>query len=74
MNRQFDLLVAEALKLNARERTMLAEHLLASLADEAESEMAWADEVKQRMALQESGQVVALPFEEAMAEIYAAIK
>lgn len=74
MNTAFDLLEAEALKLTAPERALLAEHLLASLDEADEIEQAWAGEVAQRIAALEAGEVVAVPFELAMEQIYAALR
>ena len=74
MGSPFELLEAEVLKLSIAERAQLAEHLIASLDESDEIDSAWADEVGRRLALIDNGQSVAIPFEEAMEQVYAALK
>ena len=78
MTISFELVEEQALKLTSSERARLAELLFASLAEEGGGadrvEAAWAEEVEKRMALLESGEVVGMPFDEAMTQIYAALK
>ncbi len=76
MTTAFELVEEQALRLSNSERAQLAEHLLVSLGSNADDEIdsAWAKEVEKRMALLESGQVVGVPFEQAMEQIYAALK
>ena len=74
MGTPFELLEAEVLKLTIAERAQLAEHLIASLDEADEIDTAWADEVGRRLALIDSGQSIAIPFEQAMEQVYAALK
>jgi hypothetical protein len=48
MPNQVDVLEAEALELTPEERARLADRLIASLSDDAESEEPWAAEVERR--------------------------
>ncbi len=67
MSTQFEVLEAEVLKLVPADRALLAEHIIASLDEDDEIESVWAAEV-------ESGAVVGMPFEEAVAQARAALK
>lgn len=67
-NNQFE---QELLKLPAAERARLAERLIASLDDEAEIEAVWMEEVRRRDQELESGEVQALPLEDALTSVRA---
>jgi putative addiction module component (TIGR02574 family) len=56
----------ELLKLPAAERARIAERLIASLDEDAELERAWLEEVRRRDREIESGEVDALPLEDAL--------
>lgn len=58
---------AEALKLTAEERARLADRLIASLSQDAETEEAWAAEVERRIAEIEAGRAKVVPAAEAVA-------
>ena len=64
-----DQLEEEVLKLPAQERARLAERIISSLDDEAEIEEEWLAEVRRRDAALESGEVVGIPLEEALASV-----
>ena len=64
----------QALELTAEERAILAQHLLASLDQDAEIEEAWAAEVERRVAEVESGTVQVIPVAEALAQVRAALR
>ncbi|TVP43048.1 MAG: addiction module antitoxin RelB [Gemmatimonadales bacterium] len=51
----------ELLRLPASERARLAERLIASLDDDAEVNLAWAEEVRRRDEELDSGAVQSLP-------------
>lgn len=60
-------LEAEALTLSPEDRALLADHLLASLAEERDVDDAWAAEVKRRIAEIEAGRMPLVPVEQAIA-------
>jgi putative addiction module component (TIGR02574 family) len=62
-------LEVEARRLPREERARLAEALLASLEEEAEIERAWRDEIRQRVAQLDAGEVEAIPAEQVFADI-----
>lgn len=65
---------AQALKLSPDERAQLAETLLSSLRPETEFELAWLAEAERRLADWESGAVVGVPLDAAIARARAAIR
>ena len=69
-----EIVEAEALKLPAGERALLAEHLLASLDQDAENDAAWAAEVASRLADSDSGASGTVALQTALAQARAAIK
>ncbi len=71
---QLEIVEAQALKLTAEERARLADRLIASLAEDAEVEQAWAVEVERRIEEIESGRVKLVPAAEAIARARAAIE
>jgi len=71
---QLEILEAEVLKLTPGERAALAQRLLASLDEDADTEDAWAAEVERRIADVESGAVQVIPIAEALARVRAALK
>lgn len=60
---------AEALSLPIEDRARLAEHLIASLDADAETEKAWAKEIERRLQALDSGTVKSIPASEVFAEI-----
>lgn len=74
MQSQFELLTTQALKLTSEERESLVQLLLTSLTQEADIEEALAAEVERRNADIESGEVQAIPIDEALAMIRAGWK
>lgn len=74
MQSQFKLLTTQALKLTSEERESLVQLLLTSLTQEADIEEALAAEVERRNADIESGEVQAIPIDEALAMIRAGLK
>ena len=74
MGNQLELLEAEALKLTVCERAAFAQHLLASLDEDAEIEDAWAAETERRIGEIESGAVQTIPIADALAQVRAALK
>lgn len=60
---------AEALSLPSADRARLAEHLIASLDADAETERAWAMEIERRVQALDSGVVEGIPAPEVFAEI-----
>ena len=60
-------LEAEALTLSPEDRALLADHLLASLAEERDVDDAWAAEVQRRIAEIEAGRMPLVPVEQAIA-------
>jgi putative addiction module component (TIGR02574 family) len=59
----------ELLRLPAAERARLAERLISSLDDDEAIENAWMEEVRRRDEELESGQVQALPLEDALTSV-----
>ena len=74
METQLEILEAQALKLTTSERAPLAERLIASLDEDAETEEAWAVEVERRVAEIESGRVQMIPSDEAIARARESLK
>lgn len=74
MTSQFEILEAEALKLDTAERARLVEHLIASLDEDTEIEEAWAAEVERRMKATDTGSVQLVPAADAIAQARAALK
>ena len=74
MQKQFDLLATEMLKLTVDEREALAQLLLASLDAEADNDDALAAEVERRIADVESGATKAIPMHEALSLVRACLK
>lgn len=71
---QFEVLVAEALKLGTAERARLVEHLIASLDEDTEIEEAWAAEVERRIKDVDSGSIQLIPAADVIAQAQAALK
>lgn len=69
MTTPLEALEAEVLKLTPADRTHLFERLVASLDSDPEVEEAWEREADRRQAELESGSVVAVPGQEAMARL-----
>lgn len=65
---------AQALQLSPEDRAQLADTLLASLSPGVEIESAWSDEAKRRLAELESGSMVGIPVEIAIARARDAIR
>lgn len=61
-----DQIEQELLKLPAAERARIAERLIASLDEDAELERAWLEEARRRDREIDSGEVPALPLEDAL--------
>ena len=74
METELERLEAEALKLTADKRAVLAQRLLASLDEDSEIEDAWAVEVERRIADVESGAVPLIPIADALAQVRATLK
>jgi putative addiction module component (TIGR02574 family) len=74
MSNQFEIVEAEALKLEPEDRAALADRLLASLSGDREIEDAWAMEVERRIAAIEAGTVELIPGSEAIARARDALK
>ena len=66
-----ELLEAEVLRLAPRERSHLLARLIASLDSDPEVEEAWEREADRREAELESGSIVEVPGEEAIARLRA---
>jgi len=64
----------QALQLSPEDRAQLADILLASLSSDAELEEAWSAEAERRLAELESGSVVGIPVEVAIARAREAIR
>ncbi len=66
---------SQALKLPARERAVLAEHLIASLddVDIEENERLWLEEAEARYRQYKSGQVMGTPAAEAIRDARASL-
>ncbi len=71
MSTSLEVLEAEVLQLAPADRSHLLEKLIASLDLDLEVEEAWAREADRREAELESGLVVAVPGEEAIARLRA---
>ena len=69
-----EIVEAEALKLSASERALLAEHLLASLDQDNEIDAAWAAEVASRLAGTDGGSISGVPLQATLAQTRAALK
>jgi len=74
MTTQFEILEAEALKLDSSDRARLAEHLIASLDEDDDIEAAWASEAKRRIADIENGVVAPLSFDDVIKQARIASK
>ena len=74
MTTQFEILEAEALKLDSSDRARLAEHLIASLDEDDDIETAWAIEAKRRIADIENGAVTPLSFDDVIKQARIASK
>jgi len=74
MTTQFEILEAEALKLDSSDRARLAEHLIASLDEDDDIETAWAIEAKRRIADIENGVVTPLSFDDVIKQARIASK
>jgi putative addiction module component (TIGR02574 family) len=62
------------LKLEPVERERLAEAIWQSLEDPAAVDLAWADEIKRRIAAADAGEIDSTPWEEARDELLAELK
>lgn len=71
MSRNLESLEAEVLRLPPAERSHLLERLIASLDSDPEVEAAWEREADRREAELESGSIVEVPGEEAIARLRA---
>ncbi len=71
MGKTTDRLYHEALKLDKKERELLAVLLIESLDDEPKEEVeaAWAAEIERRIAAADSGEVQSIPWEEGRARL-----
>ena len=67
-------LEAQALQLRPEDRVRLADRLLSSLSADSHLDDAWSQEAERRLAELESGEVVAVPVEAAVAKARAAIR
>ncbi len=67
---------AQALKLDPKERAVLAEHLIASLdaLDDAENERLWLEEAERRYQEYKKGAIQSRPAEDVLQDARAAIK
>ena len=74
MSSQLEAVQAQALKLPAEERALLADRLIASLFKSDDVEKAWEAEVERRIAEIESGRAQLIPAADAIARARAAIK
>lgn len=73
MNSRVEALEEQALKLSAEERAALADRLIASLFQDDEVDLAWAQEVERRVEAIEAGRSSLIPVAEAIAKARAAI-
>ena len=71
MSTNLELLEAEVLRLAPVERSHLLERLIASLDSDPEVEQAWEREADRREAELESGSIVEVPGQEAIARLRA---
>ncbi|OFA01122.1 addiction module protein [Duganella sp. HH101] len=69
MNAAFKTLVAEALKLDTRERMEFEQLLQASLSKDAGLDEAWTIEIERRIADIENGIEQTIPMAEALAQV-----
>jgi hypothetical protein len=74
MTTNFEVLEAEALKLNPADRSRLLERLIASLVTDPELEAAWEQEADRREALLASGTGTEVPAQEAVARLRARLE
>lgn len=74
MSTDVETLEQEVLKLNNTDRTRIIESLLASLDEDDEIEVAWANEITQRVADIESGTVIGIPLDQAITRARAMLK
>ena len=74
MGMNLEALEAEVLKLSPVDRTHLLERLMVSLDADAEVENEWRLEAERREAEMASGEVAAVPGEEAMGRLQARLK
>jgi putative addiction module component (TIGR02574 family) len=74
MGMNLEALEAEVLKLSPVDRTHLLERLMVSLDADAEVENEWRLEAERREAEMASGEVAAVPGEEAMGRLRARLK
>jgi putative addiction module component (TIGR02574 family) len=66
MSATLDAIKTEALRLMPEERVLLADHLLASVSGEKDTEDAWAAEVERRIAGVEAGRIALVPLHDAI--------
>ena len=71
MPNTLEMLEAEALKLSPSDRSRLAERLVASLDEDAETEAAWDAVADSREATVGAGSAGALPIQDVMARLEA---
>ncbi|MFO1434851.1 MAG: addiction module protein [Gammaproteobacteria bacterium] len=71
MSTNLEILQAQILSLSKADRTRLLEHLVASLDVDVAAEEEWEQLAESREAELQSGQVVAVPLEGAMARLRA---
>jgi len=64
-----DQLEQEVLKLPAEQRAKLAERIISSLDEEAEIEVEWLAEVRQRDAELDDGRVEGIPLKDALVSV-----
>lgn len=76
MSTEFAALEAEAMKLPPEDRARLADHLLASLADNegAQVHAAWAEELERRIADIEAGREPMVPLKDALQRARSALR
>jgi len=74
MSTQLEIIEAQALKLSAEERALLADRLITSIFEDHEIENAWAAEVERRIESIERGSAELVPAAESIARARAAIK
>ncbi len=74
MQRQFELLAAQALELLPEEREALAQMLFASLESDAVGDEALSTEVTRRVADIESGATEVIPMKQALEMVRARLK
>ena len=74
MPSEIEVVEAQALKLTATERALLADRLIASNFDDYDIESAWAAEVERRIDEIENGRSELIPAADSIARARAAIK